>query len=276
MTDSPTRSAPPAGSELVDLIELVRQLRAPEGCPWDREQDLASVRAFLIEEAHEAAAAIDHEGIDDLADELGDLLFMTTLTAEIAREGGGPTLPEIVRRAIEKLVARHPHVYGNEQRSDAADVHRAWESRKEAARSDRGESLLDGVADTLPALTAAYRLGQKASGVGFDWRRVDEVIDKLDEERNELGEAVEGETARNASAIAAELGDLLFTVASLARHLGVDPEAALAGANRKFRRRFASMEEGCRRRRLSLSDCDPEQLESLWQEAKRATQGEDG
>jgi len=276
MSNSRTKSEPPAGSELADLIELVRQLRAPDGCPWDREQDLASVRAFLIEEAHEAAAAIDREDIENLADELGDLLFMATLTAEIARQRGGPSLPQIVRRAIEKLVARHPHVYGEEQRTDAADVHRAWEARKQEARSDRGESLLDGVAETLPALTAAYRLGQKASGVGFDWARVEDVVDKLDEERRELGDALEEGISENADELAAELGDILFTIASVARHLGIDPEAALAGANRKFRRRFATMESSCHRRKLSLTDCDPERLESLWQEAKRATESDKG
>lgn len=272
MNDSSSKPTPPAGAELADLVELVRQLRGADGCPWDREQTLASVRAYLIEEAHEAAAAIDDGAGERLAGELGDLIFMATFTGEVAHESGGPSLPDIVRAAIEKLVSRHPHVYGDETRADSDDVHRTWERRKQKSREALGESLLDGVPDTLPALTAAYRLGQKASGVGFDWNEVVDVVHKLDEERQELGAAMSGTSEGSPDELLEEMGDLLFTVASVSRHLGIDPEAALAAANRKFRRRFAEMEAACRERGMSVADCDAAQLDRLWEGAKRALQ----
>jgi tetrapyrrole methylase family protein/MazG family protein len=269
MNKPPAKPTPPPGTELADLVELVRQLRGPDGCPWDREQTLASVRAYLLEEVHEAAAAIDDGAGDRLAGELGDLLFMATLTAEIAREAGGPSLPEIVRLAIRKLVSRHPHVYGDERRTDSDEVHRTWEHRKQQSRSALGESLLGGVPDTLPALTAAYRLGQKASGVGFDWNEAAEVVRKLDEERRELDAAMARTPQPVPGELAEEMGDILFTLASISRHLGIDPEAALAAANSKFRQRFAVMEALCLERHVDLADCATEELELLWQEAKR-------
>lgn len=268
MNDSDSRPNPPQGSGLDALVELVRLLRGPEGCPWDREQSLDTVRAYLLEEAHEAAAAIDSGDLQPLASELGDLLFMTAFTAELCRERGGPPLPKIVRSAIDKLVTRHPHVFAGETHADADAVHRAWEQRKQSEKEASGESLLDGVARTLPALAAAYRLGQKASGIGFDWREPRDVLEKLDEERQELDEALSDGAGLNRERLVDEVGDVLFTLASVARHLNIDPEAALATANQKFRRRFQAMESICRARGVTLSECSSDQLEALWNEAK--------
>ncbi|MGH9379735.1 MAG: nucleoside triphosphate pyrophosphohydrolase [Thermoanaerobaculia bacterium] len=269
MTSESPRDMSDDVRELSDLVRLVRRLRAPDGCPWDREQGLADLRAYLLEEAHEAAAAIDAGDLERLAEELGDLLFQVAFVAELARERGGPPVPEIVRRVHAKLVDRHPHVFAEERLTDAAAVHRSWEQRKQEQRATRGEGLLAGMPDTLPALTGAYRLGQKAAGVGFDWPDVAGVLDKIDEERAELAAELERDED-DPDAVAHELGDLLFSTAQLARRLGVDPEAMLARANARFRDRFTRMEAEASRTGQKLSDLDIETLEAAWQRAKNS------
>ncbi len=256
------------------LTELVVRLRGPDGCPWDREQRLEDLRAYLVEEAHEAAAAIDAGDWRELGDELGDLLFMIAFVGELAREAGGFSLDEIVDRAEAKMIARHPHVFGDVRLEDAAAVRRFWEERK-AAESDRGRSQLEGVPASLPALVGAYRLTQKAAGVGFDWPDPDAVLDKIDEELAELRAALAGGGAEARTRARAETGDLLFTVANLARHLGIDPESALARTNRKFRRRFARLERELEAAGRSPAEASPEELEALWEEAKRSEPGEE-
>ncbi len=270
------------------LTELVARLRGPGGCPWDREQRLEDLRAYLVEEAHEVAAAIDAGDVKEIGDELGDLLFMTAFVGELAREAGGPALDEIVERAEAKMIARHPHVFGDVRLDDAAAVRRFWEERK-AEESAGGRSLLDGVPGSLPALVGAYRLTQKAAGVGFDWPDAAAVLDKIAEELAELraalapagGEApapIEApiEAPAEASAEArAETGDLLFSVANLARHLGIDPEAALARTNRKFRRRFARLERELDAAGRSPAEASLEELDALWERAKQS-ESEDG
>lgn len=288
-------------ADLGKLLALIARLRGPGGCPWDRDQTLADLRAYLVEEAHETAAAIDavvhaasstgtgqaaaaeaigrHSAADPtwqaLAGELGDLLFQAAFVASLAEESGAFTAAEAIDRVHAKMVERHPHVFPpaaggeREELPDAEAVSRVWERRK-LERGD-GESLLAGVPASLPALLAAYRMTQKAAGVGFDWPDAAAVLAKLDEERAELAEALEpgaGEEADRA-AVREEIGDLLFTAANLARKLGVDPEAALAATNAKFRRRFAYIEA-----RLAESGRHPDQAElaemdTLWQEAKR-------
>ncbi len=253
------------------LIELIQRLRGPDGCPWDREQELPDVRAYLVEEAHEVAAAIDQNDLDELAGELGDLLFQVVFTAELLREADGPTLDGIVERIRTKMIDRHPHVFGDESLASIEEVHRAWETRKAMAKP-AGGSLLDGVPASLPALLAAYRMTQKASGVGFDWPNVEGVLAKVEEELGEVREALDradelpGEATE--AQVGEEVGDLLFAVANLGRHVGADPEAALAATNLKFRRRFAHIERTLEAEGRPLGSATLEELNRHWNDAK--------
>ena len=259
---------PPAAATLRDLIALVARLRAADGCPWDREQRLADVRAYLLEEAHEAAAAIDEESWPAIGGELGDLLFQVAFVLRLGEEAGELTAEQAIAGIHAKMVARHPHVFGDERAADAEEVRRSWERRK--AASSGGESLLAGVPASLPALVACYRLSQKAAGVGFDWPDRPAVLAKVHEELAELERelpAVQEDTAARA-ALEDEIGDLLFAVANLARHAGVDPERALARTNAKFRRRFAHVERGVAASGRKLGDVPLADLEALWQQAK--------
>jgi ATP diphosphatase len=279
-------------ADLGKLLALIDRLRAPGGCPWDREQTLADLRAYLVEEAHEAAAAIDAvvaesagaaprqaDAWDALEDELGDLLFQVAFVAALAAEAGRFTAADAIERVHAKMVSRHPHVFppadgGGEALADADAVARAWERRKLEAGRD-GESLLAGVPPSLPALLAAYRMTQKAAGVGFDWPDAAAVLAKLDEERAELGAALAAEgggsddAAGREAAVREEVGDLLFTAANLARKLGVDPEAALAATNAKFRRRFAHVEARLAATGRRPDEADLAEMDALWEEAKR-------
>ena len=254
--------APP---DLQKLLDLVARLRAPDGCPWDREQGLESVRAYLLEEAHETAAAIDGGDWDELAAELGDLLFQVAFLGRLAEEAGAFQLAQAIDGVHDKMVARHPHVFGDEVLADAEAVRQAWERRKLQKEGQKSRSLLSGVAPTLPALLAAYRLTQKAAGVGFDWPDAGAVLEKMEEETAELREAL---AAGDRAALREEVGDLLFTVANLARKLDVDPESALAGTNDKFRRRFAAVEAGLAARGKTPADSSLEEMDELWEQAK--------
>ena len=270
-TDPATSAASPAASTLRDLVTLVARLRATDGCPWDREQRLADVRAYLLEEAHEAAAAIDEESWPAIGAELGDLLFQVAFVLRLGEEAGALTPEQVVAGVHDKMVARHPHVFGEERAADAEEVRRSWERRKAATAG--GESLLAGVPASLPALVGCYRLSQKAAGVGFDWPDKPAVLAKVHEElaevERELPAAADDADAR--AALEDELGDLLFAVANLARHAGVDPERALARTNAKFRRRFAHVERGVAASGRQRGDVPLDDLEALWQEAKRET-----
>jgi len=271
-----------AATDLARLLNLVARLRAPDGCPWDREQGLADVRAYLLEEAHEVAAALDGGSWEAIAEELGDLLFQVAFLARLGEEAGALEAGAVIDRILAKMVARHPHVFGGEELPDAAAVARAWERRKRdegRARAGDGDSevppsLLAGVPATLPALLGAYRMTQKAAGVGFDWPDAAAVLVKLDEEIAELRAELAAPESTPAPApgrerIAEELGDLLFTAANLARKLGLDPEAALAAANRKFRQRFAHVERDLAERGRRLGDATLDEMDALWAEAKQ-------
>jgi ATP diphosphatase len=273
-------TTPPVPADLQPLLDLVERLRAPDGCPWDREQRLADLRAYLLEEAHELAAAIDGGDWQEVEGELGDLLFQAAFIGRLAAEAGAFDLAQVIDRVRRKMVERHPHVFGGgEELADAAAVQAAWERRKlrqEPART----SLLAGVPASLPALLAAYRLTQKAAGVGFDWPAAGAVLEKAEEEIAELRRALAlagaggpgGERAAEAAAaVAEEVGDLLLTVANLARKLDIDPEAALAAANRKFRRRFEHVERGLAARGRPLGEASLEEMDALWEEAKRTS-----
>jgi nucleoside triphosphate diphosphatase len=251
--------------DLQKLVDLVARLRAPDGCPWDREQTLTDVRAYLLEEAHELAGAIDGRDWQELEEELGDMLFQVAFIGRLAEEAGAFSLSQVIDGVHRKMVERHPHVFGDEVLADSAAVRQAWERRKLRTEPKR-ESLFSGVPTSLPSLLAAYRLTQKAAGVGFDWPDAAPVLDKAGEEIGELREAL---AQGDKDAVREEVGDLLFTLANLARKLEVDPESALAGTNRKFRERFAKIEEGLAARGKTAAEATLEEMDALWEEAKR-------
>ncbi|HUP24233.1 MAG TPA: nucleoside triphosphate pyrophosphohydrolase [Thermoanaerobaculia bacterium] len=276
--------------DVTQLLTLVERLRAPGGCPWDREQTFADIRSYLVEEAHEVAAAIDCGDWQALRGELGDLLFQVCFLAVLAAEQDRFVLADAVAAVHTKMVERHPHVFDSSPGGglDAEQVAQLWEKRKlVAAAGARGSDtegaeggLLAGVPTSLPALVGAYRLSQKAAGVGFDWRHTDEILDKIDEELDELRAvlrapaeaALPGDAAADPSRLEEEVGDLLFAASNLARRLRIDPERALARANLKFRRRFAHVERGIAG--AHAAGAPPEALrqrmEELWEEAKRS------
>ncbi|HSG40634.1 MAG TPA: nucleoside triphosphate pyrophosphohydrolase [Thermoanaerobaculia bacterium] len=254
----------PEKPDLQKLLDLVARLRAPDGCPWDREQTLPDVRAYLLEEAHELAGAIDAGDWEELGEELGDMLFQVAFIGRLAEEAGAFSLSQVIDNVHRKMVERHPHVFGDEVLADAEAVRQAWERRK-LQKEPKRESLFSGVPSSLPALLASYRLTQKAAGVGFDWPDAGPVLDKAEEEIAEVREALaQGDKA----AVREEMGDLLFTLANLARKLDVDPEAALAGTNRKFRERFAKIEEGLAARGKTAAEATLEEMDELWEAAK--------
>ncbi len=250
---------------LKKLENLVETLRGPDGCPWDREQRLPDLRAYLLEEAHELAAAIDLRDPSEIREELGDLLFQVVFIASLLdSDGTHSELDTVVDEVHQKMVDRHPHVFGDQKLGDSTQVRRAWEAQKVGD----GNSTLGGVPNTLPALLAAYRVSQKAAGVGFDWPDVASVLDKVAEELAEVRSAIAG--GLGAGAIEEEVGDLLFATANLARKLGFDPEAALQHANGKFRRRFVAMEARLETGETLAQRTDGE-LDELWQRAKKDT-----
>jgi len=255
---------PPEKPDLQKLVDLVERLRAPGGCPWDREQTLPDVRAYLLEEAHELAGAIDGGDWEELGEELGDMLFQVAFIGRLGEEAGAFSLSQVIDGVYRKMVERHPHVFGDEVLADAEAVRQAWERRK-LQKEPKRESLFSGVPASLPALLGAYRLTQKAAGVGFDWPDAGAVLAKVDEEIAEVREAL---AQGNRDAVREEVGDLLFTVANLARKLDVDPEAALAGTNRKFRQRFARIEQSLAAQGRTAAEATLEEMDALWEAAK--------
>jgi MazG family protein len=267
-----------------DLVALMARLRSPEGCPWDREQTYETLAPMLLEEAYEAFEAVEEarEGHPlELRDELGDLLFQIVFYAQVARERGEFTIADVTEAIHSKMVRRHPHVFGDAEAEDAAEVLRNWEAIKAEEKRIAGKdqqakesSLLDGVSLKTPALMEAHQLSTKAARVGFDWQRIEDIFDKLHEEIDELRAAISSHAQSEAEAdkegVREELGDLLFAVTNIARHLQVEPEAALKSANRKFRRRFRYIEEGLRARNRTLDAAPLEEMEELWQEAKNS------
>ncbi len=252
------------GEAFERIVEVMARLRAPDGCPWDREQTLDSLRQWLLEETYEVLEAID--GGDPAAhrDELGDLLLQIVFQSRIREEEGAFDAADVANAIADKMLRRHPHVFGDEQASDREAVRRRWSELK--AEEKGRESALDGVPKALPALLRAMRVGQKAAAVGFDWSNRLEVLAKLDEERAELSEALlEGDPA----AVHHELGDYLFTVVNLARHLGVDPEGALQDTTRRFEARFRHVEGGVLRAGGRMQDTPADELEERWQAAKK-------
>jgi ATP diphosphatase len=252
------------------LLEVMARLRDKDtGCPWDVEQNFSSIAPYTIEEAYEVADAISRNDMAGLRDELGDLLFQVAFHSQMAEEKGSFTFEEVVEGICDKMVRRHPHVFGTVKERAQGPAKGAWERIKAAERAAINEngdgSALDGVALALPALKQAQKLGKRASYVGFDWPDTQGVRAKIAEELTELSAA---ECSGKQQDVDEELGDLLFAVVNLARHLKVDPEQALMNANRKFERRFRSMEADARADNLNLSKLDLDALEGLWQRAK--------
>ena len=248
----------------------MNQLRDPvRGCPWDREQDFASILVFTLEEVYELAEAIDRRDFPAIRDEVGDLLFHLVFYARMAEEQGRFDFTDVVAGIVDKLESRHPHVFGDEPSASAADQNRLWERRKveERRRGGRAESgFLAGVTHSLPALARALKLQQRAATAGFDWPSLPPVLAKLDEEAAEFRRAIaDGESRER---VAEELGDLLFSAVNVARHAGVDPETALRGANRKFFERFGMVEAELARRGKLPEQATLEEMEEIWQALK--------
>ncbi|EYD73729.1 nucleoside triphosphate pyrophosphohydrolase [Limimaricola hongkongensis] len=259
-----------AAREIARLSAIMRALRDPEhGCPWDIEQDFATIAPYTIEEAYEVADAIAREDWPELRGELGDLLLQSVYHAQMATEAGHFDLAAVARAISDKMIARHPHVFGDESRDRTADEQtQAWEAIKAAERAGRAETgVLDGVALGLPALMRAAKLQKRAARVGFDWPQTAQVLDKLVEEAQEL---VEARDSLSHDEIEAEMGDLLFVMANLARHLDVDPEAALRRSNDKFTRRFKYIEVELQSRGKHPSESDLDEMDALWNEIRRA------
>lgn len=262
-----TLYVPPLGPEtsFEAFQEIIAHLRAPDGCPWDREQTHQSLRPYLLEEAYEVLAALDAEDPREMQEEFGDLLLQIVLHAQIAEEYGEFTMADVLGSIHTKIVHRHPHVFGDLNLEQASDVLLNWERLKEQERAEKGNtetSLLDGVALALPALVQAEQYQKRASRVGFDWPEVKGVLEKVDEELAEVNDANNQEDREG------EIGDLLFAVANLARWYGVDPESALRATNQRFRTRFAYIEKQARQQGRSISELSLDEMEALWQAAK--------
>jgi MazG family protein len=269
------------GSSFERLVEIMRRLRAPDGCPWDREQTPASLRPFVLEETYEVLEAIEHGTPQDLCEELGDFLFEAVFLARMHEEAGHFSIGDVVEGIADKLVRRHPHVFERGDGQDAltsGQVVERWEALKARERALAGKqappekakvkTTLSGVPKTLPSLLRAYELSARAAAVGFDWAKATDVLDKIDEEVAELRREVESGATGELSRAEDEMGDLLFSIANLSRKLGVEPEAALRRASDKFSTRFGHMEGALAARGVSLPDASLEEMEAEWQRAK--------
>ena len=267
-----------------DLVALMDRLRSPDGCPWDREQTYATLAPMLLEEAYEAFDALEEarQGRPDaLREELGDLLFQITFFARVAKERGEFNIEDVINEVHAKMVRRHPHVFGDTKASDSNEVLRNWEAikaeEKRAGNKNADKradtSILDGVSTKAPALMEAHQISTKVARVGFDWKCIEDIFDKLQEEVDELRAAIDQHKQSNQEAdhvrVREEIGDLLFVVTNIARQLNVEPEAALKLSNRKFRRRFDYIETRLREQNRKFAETTLDELEELWQEAKR-------
>lgn len=263
-------------SEKVDkLIEIMAALRDPKGgCPWDLEQTFATIAPYTIEEAYEVADTIERGALHELRDELGDLLFQVAFHARMAEEQGLFNFDDVVTAIVEKMIRRHPHVFGDEVVEDAEAQTLAWEAQKVEERKAKGQhkSLLDGVTLGLPALSRAEKLQRRAARAGFDWPEITPVFDKIHEEIEEVRAELAGE---DRSRLEDEIGDLLFACVNLSRHAGIDPEQALRAANGKFTRRFGYVEQRLAEEGISLEEADLARMDALWDEAKGAEREED-
>ncbi|WP_022854236.1 nucleoside triphosphate pyrophosphohydrolase [Thermodesulfatator atlanticus] len=257
------------GPLFVKLIEIVHRLRAPDGCPWDRKQTPETLKKYVIEEAHEVFDAIGEESPLAVCEEIGDLLFLLIFLAYLYEEAGDFRLRDVLKLCAEKMIRRHPHVFGKIPLNEAEEVVAQWQKIKEKEAREKGQktSVLGNLPRSLPALQRAFRLGERASRVGFDWQKAEDLFEKLDEEISELKEAL---GRKEKDALQEEIGDLLFTVVNLARKLGINPEEALRQTNDKFEHRFQKMEARAQEQGKSLKELSLEEMDALWEEAKKA------
>ena len=256
------------GEGFTRLVEIMARLRAPGGCPWDREQSFDTIKPYLLEETYEVLDAIDARDWDGLAEELGDLMLQSVFFAQMAAEENRFTIADSLEAINSKLVRRHPHVFADGDAKTSDDVLRRWDEIKETEKV-RPKGLLAGIPRSLPALVEAEKISRKAAGAGFDWDSITQVFDKM---REELAELEQARTAGSQDAMEDELGDLLFVVVNIARFLKVDPEQALRKTNAKFRTRFEHVERGVEAQGKTLQQAGIEEMERLWQEAKRKSQ----
>ena len=256
------------------------RLRAPGGCPWDREQTFDSIKRYTLEETYEVLEAIDNRDWPELTSELGDLLLQVLFYAEMAQEEERFSIDDVLDALSQKLISRHPHVFGDVKAEDANQVLKNWEAikaeEKRAKAKDKSQatSILDGVSTKAPSLMEAHQISTKVARVGFDWKNVEDIFAKMHEELDELREAIKAHAETNDeedhAKVREEIGDLLFVITNIARRLNVEPEAALKLSNRKFRRRFNFIEQNLRERNRGFDDVSLTDLEALWQEAKRS------
>ena len=268
-----------AGEKLSKLVELMAHLRGPEGCPWDREQDYDTLRGLLIEEAYEVIDAVNERDFKGLEDELGDLLFQVVFYSRLAEEEGRFDIDGVIEAVHAKLIRRHPHVFGEVRARDAGEALKSWLNVKEQERAATAQeknvekSILDGIAAAMPATLVAYELGLRAAEVGFDWKKAEDVLEKVEEEIREIrrelrAPAATSETPALRARLEEEVGDLLFSAANLARFVRSDPETCLRRANQKFMRRFQALEREVAAQGRKLEQCSLEEMESLWDELK--------
>ena len=264
------KTASGAGEKFQQLVEIMARLRAPGGCPWDREQTFDSIKPYTLEETYEVLDAIDRRDWPGLAEELGDFLLQAVFYAEMAAEQDHFAIGDALDAINAKLVRRHPHVFGEETAETAGDVKRIWGQVKAAEKKQPGRppAMLDSVPRALPALVEAQQITSRAAGVGFDWQNPDQVIAKLDEELAEFADARRNDSPAQ---LEDELGDLLFVLVNLARFVKVDAEQALRKTNAKFRSRFGHIEQRLAAQGRTLQDAGIEEMEQLWEEAKRGS-----
>jgi ATP diphosphatase len=267
-----------AGTSFDRLVTIMRALRAPDGCPWDREQTLVSLRPFVLEETYEVLEAIESGSPAALREELGDYLYEAVFLAQISEESGDFSIADAIDAICDKLVRRHPHVFARQRGDDSitsTEVIERWESMKARERAAEGrdpvrpKTTLSGVPKTLPALLRAYEISARAAAVGFDWTRAEDVLDKIEEEVAEVRHEVESGATGHLSRAEEEMGDLLFAIANLSRKLGIEPEAALRRANEKFTRRFDALEQAFAASGRSLQDATLTEMEDEWQRLKQ-------
>ncbi len=261
-----------AGERLARLVDLLAHLRGPDWCPWDRAQDYESVKGMLLEEAYEVVDAVNLKDFAGLEEELGDLLFQVVFYSRLAEEDGKFDISGVIQNVHNKLVRRHPHVFGETRAANAEEALKSWTAAKEKEKNDYpnspNASLLDGIASALPSTLQAYELGLRAAEAGFDWVRVEDLLDKVEEELHEIRKELSAGAESDHQHLKEEVGDLMFAVANLTRRVRSDPESCLRGANQKFRRRFQALEAEVKRRGKSVRECGPQELDEIWELVK--------
>jgi ATP diphosphatase len=262
-----------AGEKLARLVDLMAHLRGPEGCPWDRDQDYDSVKGMLLEEAYEVVDAVSLKDFEGLEEELGDLLFQVVFYSRLAEEDGRFDIDAVIQNVYDKLVRRHPHVFGETRAANAEEALKSWNAAKEKEKNSRPDSqntsILDGIATALPSTLESYELGLRAAEAGFDWAKVEDLLDKVEEELNEIRKEFSTGGKIDQQRLQEETGDLMFAVANLTRLVRSDPESCLRGANQKFRRRFHELESEVRRRAKSVRTCTLQELDEIWESVKK-------